>query len=1133
MFRKFAEFWIKNRKLTITMILVTLLIWMFSRFTLPKQFNPDIKAPAFYIVLPAPWYSTEEVKEFLIKPLQNKLTEIKWIEHIYWYANKWIWTIMVTFFVWENKEITTTRLYNKIFSNKDLIPKWMQEPIIKPIDVNELPIFSFAITSNKTWTTKNQLRQLWIFVIDKLKEIDDIRWFFLVWWDKSDITINTDLKKMEAKHIALMQIYQVLEKNNISLPVGNIKFKENSSNIYFDWKLHTVNDIKNLTISYYDWKPVFIWDIANVFQWEPEEKYTTVIWEKWKLKNTVFVWISKKTWKNAINVINKINKKLKEIKKTLPDNYKFTVIQDEWKISQNATNSLLINLIESIFIVLIVLTIILWFKNAINVAITIPLTLSVVFLFALITWDNINKITLFALILVLGMLVDDATVVVENINRHIKEIDKTWLSKMQAVFQAIKEVEMWVVLSTVTRLLAFGSMFFVTWMMWSYMEPIPKYAIVAMIVSTLVALSINPFLTLILNRKKTESDHYLRNLFYKNVIYPIFHHWKKLSRKIMENKNIKNIHWKVKEKISNKKIWNFEKKYKNFISFFLNNKKSRKLFKLSFWILLFWILIFPSAVNIIKFRMLPKSNQWQIYLRADLSRDSSFYKTKEFVNDLNKFLKQYYVKWNNKKIKWMNIIKNVSTRWWIAPTPDFANLFRRIWERYKPYNVSLRINLIDKTKRKLTSEKYTILLRKNLEKFINEKYPDVFFRLLEDPPWPPVQATFMLKIQWWTNETNKNLEQLSLRLYKKLFFALKNEKVIDTNISNSKYQTEYIVKINHEIASKLWVDSETIAYTLRILFEWMNVELYHDAKAKEPINILLTTTPVQKYNLKIFNDILIPTKKWSFVPLKDISTIIPHRKESEIFFDDKEQTTYIYWEMWDNSVVYPVLNLYKIFSEKKFREWKFDLIEKNFYWFKIKEKQTGKIYKIKLWWEWKLTMDTFRDLWLAMFLAFLTIYFVMVWKFKSFKTWWTIMLAFLFWFFGVMPLFAVMYLTNNQYFSATSMIWVIALAWIVVWNSILLIEYITILVKKWVDLKESILQAWYIRMKPIMITSLTTIFWALTILWDPVRSWLSLSIIWWLIASAILTPIILPIFLYDSLKNNNELFDDNFHEKWI
>ncbi len=1087
MISKFTRFWIENSKITVVFMILTLIIWVFSWIVIPKQYNPDIVVPAYNIIVPAPWFSSEEVRNLIVKPLEDKMWEVQWVEHVYGIANKDYWAVMVSFYVWTDKEKATTRLYNKIFSNINLKPLGVQDPIIKNIDPDEIPIFTIALYWS--WYNTSELRKIWLEVLDKLRLVKNVSNIYIIWWDKDTINIILDIDKLKAKNIDIMQVYKVLQDNNVVFPWGDIKIWKTSSSITIDGNLNDIDKIKNLIIYDFDWKPVKIEDVALVYKWLPEKKYFDLINVDWEnLENAVFLWFAKKKWTNAVFVVNDLKEKLKEIQKDLPKWIEIQIIQDEWKKAADATNMLLINLIESIVIVFLVLLFYLWFRDAINNSLAIPFTLSLVFFFALVIWDNVNRITLFALILVLWMLVDNSTVVVENVARHLSERTKKGISTLEAVINWTKEVGVWIILATLTRLLAFFSMFFVAWMMGQYMGPIPKYAIVALTVSLFVSLSVNPFISYFFAQRENKKD---------------------------ENKE--------QQKESRQPKFDVEKIYLNFMRKFIWDEKvylqRRKWFKRFFWLGLLLIIFVPIFLSIFKARMLPKSNQNQIYLWIDMPRNTNISGSLSVVKDVNKFLNNYYWwKWS-----WdLAILKNVS--WWVgnAPMSDFANLFRWSMARQWSWYISARINLIEKEKRDISSEEFTIKFRPLLRKYILSKYPDAKIRLLEDPPGPPVRATYMLKIQWEDDIPYQDIENLTNWLFKKLKPLLDWNEVVDTYTSVDTYKTNYIIKIDHQLLSKYWLDAKQVAYTVYNIFNWSNISIYHNPNTKEPENIYLTLLPSQKNKLDIFEQIYFTNKKWQKIYLSQFAKIIPNELDRSIYSEDRLKAAYIYGEMWNESVVYPVIATFRVFLDPDFWEWKFAVKSWSPYGFDIVEKSTWREFRIDWWGEWKLTVDTFRDLGLAMIIALILIYFVMVAQFRSFVIGGIIMLTFLLWFFGVFPGFSFLYILKNEYFSATSMIWVIALAWIVVWNAIILIEYLNQLLRNWWTKRVAFLEAWRTRLRPIIITSLTTVLWATTILWDPVWSWLAWSIIWWLSVSAVLTLIVIPIFLYDNISCDYE-----------
>lgn len=451
---------------------------------------------------------------------------------------------------------------------------------------------------------------------------------------------------------------------------------------------------------------------------------------------------------------------------------------------------------------------------------------------------------------------------------------------------------------------------------------------------------------------------------------------------------------------------------------------------------------------------------------------------------------------------------------------DFWNLFRWWGSRKFENQLSARVNLYSQEEyenntwdSRMSSEEYVIFLRDKFKDFMLSKYPDLKIMLLEDPPGPPVKSTFLTKIK--SDAINENKEHFLIKTQSFIEMYGKDLELVDVYNSKSTTYKKVILEVDNIVASNLWLTTDSIKNALLIANYWVNLNILKDENSIEKTNLILTTTNNSITQLK---DIGLKTQNWTMVSLDSLVKEKYSFVWDEISSNKREKVDYIYWEMWNNSLIYPVIKLYgKLMSDEflwddyKVENWSFYGID--YVWLKDWKK-----YKIEWWGEWEVTMDTFRDLWIAMWISLLLIYLVLVWQFSSFSLAWIIMITFLLWFLGVFPWFSILYLIKWEYFSATSMIWIIALWWIVVWNAIILIEYIDILKKNWVLLKDALLNAGYTRFKPIILTSLTTVFWALTIIWDPVWSWLAWAIISGLLVSSILTLLVIPVFYYDSQK---------------
>jgi len=636
MFSIIAKFFIQNSKLTFVLIIVILISGIGSYLVLPKQYNPTIVVPAFNIFIESNWLTSDEINKYIVSPFENKLMEIEWIDEIYWVSwDNYAW-LMAKFKVWEDSEKAKIRINQKINDNLSLKPLWVWNPIVTTINPEELPQITYAIyydnktNSNVSTLSQNEeqiyLRQIANIIKNKLKTIKNVTTLDIVWWMNKNIVINLDLDKIEAKNTDIMQIYSVLKKNNLSLPNWNFSVN-NKDRVFLEtsWKVEDIEGLKKIVISNINWNILYLWDVSEISIWDKKISNYSLFSEKTSIWNSsALLWIWKQVGTNWVFVTNDVKTRMEEIIKELPKDVKVEIIQDEWAEAQLATSNLITDLIESIIIVVVILVLFLWWKNALNTATSIPLILSLVFLYSYIVWYNINRISLFALILVIWMLVDDSIVVVENIHRHLEDRIHTWKHKLEAILDSVNEVGTWVILSTITKVLSFAWMFAVTWMMWEYMWPIPKFAIVALLFSILVAFSINPWVSYITT---------------KNIDLNEPHPVKKESR------------------------FDVRKLYLKLMNYFINDDKksnrNRKLFKATFWISLVLVIVLPIYFWIFKARMLPKSDKDQVYLWVDGIRWTSVEEMLKVEKDIeNFFLNNYNIPAE------LDIVKNVSSTIW-------------------------------------------------------------------------------------------------------------------------------------------------------------------------------------------------------------------------------------------------------------------------------------------------------------------------------------------------------------------------------------------------------------------------------------------------------------------------------------
>ncbi|EKE30233.1 MAG: Acriflavin resistance protein [uncultured bacterium (gcode 4)] len=1080
MFEKFTRFFLENEKITIVIITIIAVFWAWAYIMLPKQYNPSIVAPAFNVRIPLDWYTSEDSSQFVSRELENKIKELEWVDKIMSYSADNFSSTMVSFKVWTPQETAKIRLYDKIYGNYDLRPFWVKDVEIKSIDPEELPQVSFALTYN--WSGL-EVRESWIYLRkialelkNGIKLVPNTTVLDIVWWYADSISVKLDKVKIESYNLDIWQVIRAVQASSSYRMVGESDDSKTRTLLMLDSGINDVSSLGNIIVAKINWADIFLKDLSIIKSWPVNLSKFYRYSSKESSRDAVFLWVAKMKWSNAVFVVEDVLKKVDEIKKKLPKNISLNIIQNEWETAKKATSELLFHLFVSIAVVLAILIIFLWLKNALNAAFCIPMVLGMVFITWLIFWLDINRITLFALILSLWILVDDSIVVVENNARHLEMMARTGKSKIEAVLDSVKEVGVSIVMSTVTRVMSFVAMFAVTGMMGDYMKPIPIFASIALIASLFIAFSINP---------------YLATKFCK---------WDKCSGH-SEHKESK-----------------FLKHYSNIISRFIDStpktRKSRKKLKLIFWISLGLIVILPISLGIFKARMLPKANKDQIYIWIDAPRDYSIQQTKAIEEKLSAFILN--------KDKWipeeLDLAENVSSTVWDRFLSDFANLFRWWSNRLSPNQISMRINLKSGEERDMKSEEYAIKIRPIIKNYIYGLYPDIKFRLLEDPPGPPTMATFHMKIKWQEDLSQTELTKFAETIKRTVKSIEEQEKLVDLSDTIGTPYKKIDIKLNQNDLIARWLSSDQVYNTLWALYNWIAVSFVHTKeRTLEPSEIVIWFDDKETSDLNFLKNVYFTNASGEKVRLDEIATIRNEFANPEIYSDNRANTINIYSELGNNSVVYPVLKLYDMFWAKDFEKLGYRKIGSSPYSVDFVWIKDGKQYRVEWWWEWEITMDTFRDLWIAMMLSLLVIYFLIVAQFKSFQVGWIVMTTFLLSFFWIFPGFSFLYLLKWEYFTATAMIWAIALGWIVVGNAIILLDYIDQLIKEGKWLTYAVVEWSKKRFVPVMLTSIAAVFWSFVITADPVWSWLAWSIIWWLSASAILTLFFIPIFYYDYL----------------
>jgi multidrug efflux pump subunit AcrB len=1040
---KITQYFI-NSQLTVLLMAATAVLGLFALWFTPREENPQIVVPAANVMVMLPGASAKEVEELVSKKLEAKLWEIPGVEDVYSVSMNSMSVVTVKFHVGQDKERSLVKLYDKLMSNMDFAPPGASQPLVKPIDVDDVPIVAITLSAAPGANyDDSQLRLVADHVLDELRKVPGVGNTVAIGGRSRQVRVTLDPLRISGYGLSPLQIAGALNASNANLLSGDLEQGSKKLALETGGFFEKAGDVKNAVVGVANGKPVYLGDVADVTDgFEETVKLTRIAFnashagiETTDLRNerpAVTVALAKRQKLNAVKISNDILAKLDVLKKTqIPSGVAVSVTRNDGKTANDAVNELVFHLVVSIIVVIILLFLTLGWREAAIVALAIPLTLFITLAVGMVAGQTINRITLFALILSLGLLVDDAIVVVENIHRHYKLQQH---SRLQGAIMAVNEIGMPTILATLTVVLAFIPMAFVTGMMGPYMMPIPFNVPVAMITSLLVAFVVTPW----------------------------------ASYRLMKMEP----HGATPPPLEETKIYRM---YKHIIAPLLSNPARRRVF-IGIIAAVFIITMSFPVFQWVKFRMLPKANKNTFLVSIDMPAGTVIENTDRVARAIGDYIRR------------IPEVKDYETFVGTGSVMDFNGLLRGGAFREASHFADIRVNLIDKEERSASSEKIVLAIRPDIAKLAREYGANI--KLVEDPPGPPVRSTIVAEIYG-----PDYAKQRELAGNIKALFA-KTGEVVDIDDSVKEKQDKYQLVVDKEKAALMGISTEQIVQTLRLSVAGMAISTLHSASAKNPVAIMLRLSKADRTGLADMDKVFLSSPQGSQVPLSSIVTIVPAEMDKAIYHKNMEPVTYVYGEMGDRSQVYAVLDMMK-------ELWKHPLPEG---------------YSIKWDGEMKLTLDVFRDLGAAMGVALIAIYLLLVGRFRSFTIPLVIMASIPLSMIGIMPGFAM----TGVYFSATSMIGVIALAGIVVRNSIVLLEFILDKKHEGVPLEQALIEAGAIRTRPIVLTAAAAILGSAVIVTDPVWSGLALALIFGMLASTALTLVVIPVFYYMVEKRNWE-----------
>jgi multidrug efflux pump subunit AcrB len=669
-------------------IVVALIAWgLIAIFFTPREENPQITMPAATIVTQYPGASSAEVQKLVTERGERVLQEIPGIEHVYSISNQNVSILTVLFHVGDDPTKSFVGLYDQVFAHLSELPPGAAQPQITPLSVDDIPIV--VLTLHGAAYGRGQLDDAAERLISALQPIDGVSTIATYGGRPRQVNVTLDPARLAAYGLAPGAIAQALGATNLIAPVGSVHDAKNELSIHAGTPYTTVEQVNAQIVGVSNGQPVALRQVAAVeLGYAPQENQTQFFGREGARAgesapvSAVNIAIAKKAGSNAVDIANRIIRTARSA--DLPPGVRVTVTRNYGEKANNAVNELIERLIEAIVIVVVLLLVLGW-REALVVATAIPLTLFITLGIGMLTGQTINRITLFALILGLGLLVDQAIVIVENIHRHY-EMDPNG-PKAEATIRAVNEIGTPTTLATLTVVLSFLPMLFVTGMMGPYMRPIPINVPISMIASLLIAFAITPWATYALLRNRTS----------------------------------RAAHGVAK----------WIAPFRNALAAMLAHPRRGSVF-LGLLLLAFIASAALPLLTLVQFRMLPDANETTFLVSIDAPPSSSVAETTRIAGAIGNALAG------------VPEVTDYETFVGTNAVPDLAGLLQGTVFRNAPNLADIRVNLLPKEQRKVQSASLVRQLRPKLEA-VAERY-GAKLRILQTPPGPPVRDTVLAKI---------------------------------------------------------------------------------------------------------------------------------------------------------------------------------------------------------------------------------------------------------------------------------------------------------------------------------------------------------------------------------------------------
>ncbi len=1100
--------------LSVLLIIISLIAGGIALLVTPREEDPQIVVPIADVLVNVPGASAREVERQVATRLEKLLYQIDGVEYVYSTSFPSQAIVTVRFYVGEDRERSWVRLHNKIQANIDQVPPGVTGWVIKPVEIDDVPILNLTLYSDRydDYPLRRMAEELEI----RLQGVKNAGRTYIVGGRPREVRVTLSPQLMASRGISLQDLQRAVQGANVSFPAGSLVDLNEETRLDAGRFLSSASDAANLVVGLQDGRPVYLKEVATVEDGPAEaDTYTQIMlgekaytsmdpaalpgWmpppltreghmgsggehreippnppfakggtehvavaedggsldagiQHFENYPAVTIAVAKRKGTNAVWVAEEILKEAERFRlEVLPEGVYLRTTRDYGRTADEKVNELVEALLVAIAIVVILLAYTLGWREGIIIALAVPVTFSFTLLINLLLGYTINRVTLFAMILSLGLVVDDPIVDVENIHRHFSMRRE---SPRQAVVSAVNEVRPPIILATLAVIISFVPMFFITGMMGPYMAPMALNVPVAMLMSLLVAFTITPWLSLHMLRREYDKPHEAPFVLEESSLYKVYHH---LMTALIESKKLR---WGT----------------------------------LGLVALLFCFAVWLVISHRVPLKMLPFDNKNELQVVIDMPEGTTLEATAAAAGALAEYLVR------------VPEVTDVSTFVGTSSPMDFNGLVRHYYLRRGAHVADIRLNLAGKKQRTQQSHAIGLRLRNDLQQIASHYGANI--KIVEAPPGPPVIATLVAEVYGKIGQPYEELAQAATQVRHHMETT---HRVVDVDDVLVAPQKKLTFRVDRAKAAMHGISDRQIAETLQGTMAGATPGTLRLESEVNPACIRLRFVREDRSRRANLEQLMIKGAGGEAVYLTDLGTFEEEVIDQPIYHKNLQPVVYVFGDTAGLPPPDAVLQL----SDEVARDpvlKRFDVV-----W-------SGEG-------EWDITLRVFRDLGIAFGIAVLGIYILLLYQTQSYLLPAIQLIALPLSVIGILPGFWLLNVItghpvggweNPVYFTATAMIGMIALAGIATRNSILLIEFVEVQKTKGEPLVKSLIEAGALRTRPIFLTSLAAMLAAWPITLDPIFSGLAWALIFGITVSTFFTLIVVPLVYYMAYAKNQE-----------